>query len=273
MEEVTAYPFLSEPTHEKNDDGYLIRIPFVEGEMACTAREEATQQFGFMSLHNKLGSNKSILLPLMADTLSSFLGVVTKDDPGSYDGWFGEAIRCSAPGPTKAIRNAYNELLMKAEDATLQRSYQVNVLAKLDDGIQIVNNGQSNPSAGTYPDRLSAFDYEILVGLHRKDGASWRNLVCMDRFKGNGHVVEALMTSTLCGYWGVKEFDLPYSLARQLRWLGAQYLRKQTRGNFFPQINPTIDDIAKSIEAGQMKCNNDEWGALAALTAVIGEGK
>lgn len=262
MREVTDFPFLSEPTHEETATGHMIRVPFVEGEIACSFDADRTNDFGIMSLHNKLGSNKSIVLPLLVEKGISTIMVPTDSSAAEYDeGWFRNALNACQPAPVKAVKTAFDALVEEGRDhLSFLRCYQVNVMAQLGKDGKIVEKG----------DRLHSFTYEILTGVHMRDGAENRCEVPMWDFKGNGHVVEALVSRALCPTFGAEEFDMPYSVARELRWLGSQYLRKMTRGNFFPQINPIIDEIVRRIESDMMRGSNEEWGALSALSAVIG---
>ena len=84
-----------------------------------------------------------------------------------------------------------------------------------------------------------------------------------------GHILEVLLNATIAKVWDTTELDCSSRVTRDWRWLGAQYLTKNTRGNLFPQLVPQITQIMRDEEMALMKGSNEEWGALAALTSAI----
>lgn len=248
-----------------NEDSYV--VPFISGRMVGTMRDgsESLESIncGLLSVHNELGSNKSILLPLVAEIGIKTLTVLTKGETcDKFPTWLTHAITSSEPNTTKAVNKHFANIYagMDDEDGLIDRAFQVNILAAKDDP-EIFS---SHPSQ-----LIKRLSYEILTGDPSSGIAHYRKVVAAKDFIQNGHVIEALVSETLMVPWACKEFDMPYSLCRDLRWFGAQYLTKNTRGNLTPQLRPLFEQQRQQMEAEFMRDTNEEWGALSALSAII----
>lgn len=242
------------------NDAYTV-IPFVTAELIAEAPENAdSEDYGLIAIHNHLGSNKSILI-----ALERIAGIRTmralssnKEVNDEVPSWFANALSVSGGDSPRAVKNRF-QTAKDSADFGLCMDIQVNVLVPKDLDI----------NAGTTASKLTSMQYEILTGKSGTDFANTRHVMSVKEYAQNGHVVEAMMECGMMSFWDCEAFDMSYSLCQEVRWLGAQYLTKNTRGNFFPQITPILEDLARQAENAKMSEVNDQWGALSAFNLAI----
>lgn len=247
------------------NEGSLV-IPLVTGRLVAQFPEEERETvFGLLSIHNELGSNKSVMLPMYREPDISTLTIATSppiDEVGAPS-WFVEACQEVSPQNPRAVKASLAKFAKMAAEGSgemrISRDIQLNALIPSDSSFlkaQPIN-------------AVKMISYEVLSGHLGSDVANYRRVVPAGDYLQNGHMVEAILNSSIMPAWGCDELDLPYSLCRDLRWLGAQYLNKNTRGNLFPQLCPMIEEMIRQEEIKQMAGMNESWGALSALTAMI----
>lgn len=247
-----------------NEDSIV--VPFTSGRILASL--SGGLDIGAVSLNNNMGSNKSIILPMCQEREIGTLTVPKQGEQPEFEvpQWFADLVEGYGPNTPKNVRGVMRNIMTNMErdefELTIDREYQTNILVPAD---------HENAFYKEAPNvALNHLRYEILAGKPDTDYADYRDVVSAKEFRQNGHILEATLRSTLMKAWAVDEIDLPYALCRDLRWLGAQYLTKNTRGNLFPQLKPTVEEYVRHIEAEQMKGRNEEWGALAAFSQVIG---
>ncbi|WP_339119001.1 hypothetical protein [Halomonas sp. BMC6] len=240
-------------------------VPIASGRLVGEFDEHpSVALFGAVSIHNELGSNKSVLLPLYrpegeASLLAAALGQAA---PGSVDSvkpeWFGLACTNSASGSQRVIDGTMKAIVTSmGADTPINRSFQVNLLVDKNEDLS-----RKQPSAA-----IKTISYEILSGDAEADLATYRRVYPADEFVENGHLLEAVLSCTMMPAWQCKNFDMPYSICRDVRWLGAQYLTKNTKGNLFPQLLPVIENTLRQARDREMQGMNEHWGALGFLSS------
>tara|TARA_B100000929_G_scaffold284182_1_gene266134 strand:- start:1347 stop:2132 length:786 start_codon:yes stop_codon:yes gene_type:complete len=247
----------------QNEDKLV--LPVASGRLIGEFEEETDiPLFGAVSIHNELGNNKSVLLPLYraeneATLIATALGQVAPDSIKSLQPeWFNKACENSACGGRRVVDGGIKTIFTSmGSDAPINRSYQVNLLIDKADDLS-----RKQPSAA-----IKSLSYEILTGEAEADLATYRRVYPMDEFVENGHMLEAVLRCTMMPVWHCKNFDMPYSICRDVRWLGAQYLTKNTKGNLFPQLLPIIDDVLRQARDREMQGMNEHWGALGFLSS------
>lgn len=251
-----------------HNEGCIV-VPVVTGQIAAQFDEEKNQDlFGVMSVHNELGGNKSVILPLyrlseISTLVINPLGEKFREESACANtpDWFTKA--CNLPSQTasssRAIRNLMKEIVANmGTDTPINRDIQLNILVPEADEVH-----KKQPAKA-----IESLQYEILSGEAGADMATYRRVYNATDFYENGHLLEAILSSTLMPAWQVTELDMPYSTCRDVRWLGAQYLSKNTRGNLFPQLMPIIESHLKIKVDKQMMGMNENWGALGFLSSV-----
>lgn len=248
-----------------NNDGLII-VPTISCQIAAQFSEEPEDSlYGIISIHNDLGSSKSIMLPAYREAHSERLTINhlnTKSEPSEKSNapdWFLNACLASEINSPKNVKASMQTVVANmGAEIPIHRDIQLNILVPEDEKFL-----KKHPT-----DLLPYLQLEILSGEVGTDLATYRRVYNGDEFDENGHFLEAILSCTLMPAWQTKEFDLPYSICREARWLGAQYLSKNTRGNLIPQLTPIVESHFKKIIDSRMSSMNEHWGALGFLSSL-----
>jgi len=234
-----------------NEESHV--VPYVSGSIKL-ANIDSIGKLGFFSLNNNIGTNRSVAIPFIDIPSESTLRCIAEIDrlPRDFAEAFGVGLTI---GGVRDVNSAFSKAFPDSDDISCSVSdYQVNILVpkKSEVGSQIDN-------------RIRTYHYEILTGAAKTDIATFRSCIKAGGFLQNGHIVEAILSNTVFSVWNTKEFDMPNGIVNQVKWLGASYLTKNTRGNLFPQLSPLVAELQRSHANKGMRDSNPNWGALAGL--------
>lgn len=250
-------------------------IPYVSGAIVAHVEDEVDTEegggdlFGAVEIHNELSSGKSVLMPVALNHETRLASVICGDSqmPASAPQWFKTITEDPAAGIKKRecrrVMQDIGEIVESEGVAFTRMNFEIEIMVPKDAADNVLKANGS--------EKMNDLVYRI------KEVGDGKSLVIaideMKTYMQNGHVFEMIMRHLLGRFWDYKDIDMPYQMCRNIRWLSASYLTKNTRGNLMPQITPIIEGVIKELEMAEMREGNSEWGALAALTMAIGGSK
>ena len=235
-----------------NEESHV--VPYVSGSIKL-ASLSAFGELGALALHNNIGTNRSVLIPFLNMSEHQTLRCIGKNERPTHEVDEAFGVRFTTGG-VREVNAGFNRIFGAIEDDSeiVIRDFQVNILVP-----------KQSEVGGQIDTRIKLYHYEVLTGDHKTDIASFRSCLKAGSYLQNGHVVEAILASTVMPSWGANEFDLPKGIVDEVKWLGASYLTKNTRGNLFPQLTPVVEQLQRDHDNVGMRESNPHWGALAGL--------